>query len=130
MEEKKRTLADMLLEHAGKPGSGLAAKNFATFMAHWDEIRDAHDQGWSYSDIWKTLRAEGILNFSYPAFTKYVRKATRQRPTVANDKKQNGNIAANSEQSSAEPNRKPPGYNNVVIQGFGTDTKPGEPRRF
>lgn len=74
MEGKKKTLEQMLFEFAGKPTAGNSAKNYKVFMEHWDEIRAEHDKGWSYLIIWKTMKAAGVLSFSYPTFTNYIRK--------------------------------------------------------
>lgn len=117
MDANNKTLEEMLLEHAGKPGSGLAAKNYAAFLARWDEICAAYEKGWSYADIWKTLKAEGIFTFSYPAFTGYVRKIRRRR-------------------NEAEANRKegravmPPGSTRVDLPVFGSEVKSRPERRF
>ena len=86
MEGKKKTLEQMLFEFAGKPTASNAAKNYKVFMEHWDEIQKEHDKGWSYLMIWKAMKAEGVLTFSYPSFTSYKRKVLRRQEEAAANK--------------------------------------------
>lgn len=103
MASGKRTLEQILLEYAGKPNAGNAAKNYAAFMEHWGEICKAHDTGWSYLTIWKAMREEGVFTFSYPAFTNYIRKLKRRRSDAEASRSQNHNP---SPESSIPPQRR------------------------
>lgn len=94
MANGKRTLEQILLEYAGKPKASNAAKNYAVFMAHWGEICNAHDNGWSYLTIWNAMREEGIFTFSYPAFTSYIRKIKRRRTDAEAARNENSTRSA------------------------------------
>lgn len=70
----KKSLEEMLIENGARPNASRSRKNYAAFMENWDEIRDCIEKGWSRKNIWETLHNAGIIDFSYPAFTNYIRK--------------------------------------------------------
>lgn len=83
MEGKKKSLEQMLLDFTGKPTASNAAKNRKVFMEHWDEIQVEYAKGWSYLIIWKAMTAEGVITFSYPSFTSYIRKMENRQGKAA-----------------------------------------------
>lgn len=106
MGSQKKTLEQILFEFAGKPTATNAAKNYKVFMEHWDEIQTEHDKGWSYQMIWKALQAEGIITFSYPAFTNYIRKTkSRQSKTTAKSGQPGVGRAEVGQESAPPPTR-------------------------
>lgn len=48
--------------------------NRAAFLALRDDICTAMADGWPVKRIWETLRDQGKIGFSYPAFTGYVNR--------------------------------------------------------
>lgn len=78
----KKSLEEMLIENGARPDASRSRKNYAAFMENWDEIRECIGKGWSRKNIWETLHKAGIIDFSYPAFTNYIRKLEERKMRV------------------------------------------------
>jgi hypothetical protein len=132
MDDKKKPLEQLLIEHGAKQTAGQSAKNYAAFMERWDEICAAYDKGWSYLAIWKALHAEGVFAFSYPAFTGYIRKVKGRQEKGAQDKKALANRQAMQGRRMVpdvvDPNN--PSPTRVDLPVFGKDKPPRDPKRF
>ena len=132
MANNKKTLEQMLTEFAGKPTSSNAARNYAAFMEHWEQIKEAHGKGWSYLMIWKTLTAEGIFTFSYPAFTSYIRKLeARQAGHVPRKRKsRQDQLQSNPVINRVGVEQRNPSPNRIDMPVFGQNVPPRDPKKF
>ncbi len=74
----KKSLEEMLQENTRRPEAPNPARRLATFLALWDEIQKAYNNGWSYKDIWKALDREGIIDFGYSSFLHFIQKRNRR----------------------------------------------------
>ena len=122
MPDERESLEALLIKHGRKPDSPLAAQNFAAFLEHWDEIRNAYEKGWSYSDIWKTLREEGRIDFSYASFTSFTRKMKKRREK-ADAERQGAKPAVAVTRTRSEPVTRTPGSTKVDLPVFGENVK-------
>jgi hypothetical protein len=121
MPDKSESLEALLIKHGRKPNSPLAAQNFAAFLEHWDEIQNAYEKGWSYSDIWKTLREEGRIDFSYASFTSFTRKMKKRREKAEAERRGAKPVAA--ARIRDEPNPHKPGLAKGELPTFGDAAK-------
>lgn len=71
MKSLSLRIAEYVIQHAD-PSSPSA--HHAVMVIHRSEIQDAVQRGCSLLSIWKTLSDEGVVNFGYQAFRRYVRK--------------------------------------------------------
>lgn len=62
-------IAEMVLAN---PGNSPGPANRAKFLACREEVRQAIKDGWSILAIYKELQAEGLIDFGYQAFRRYV----------------------------------------------------------
>lgn len=129
MANENKPLEELLLKHGRKPDSRLAAKRFAAFLERWDEIRAVYEKGWSYSDIWKTLRDEGLIDFSYASFTSYIRKM-KKRKEKANTESQGSKQVPPLPERGTGRSVHNPGSTKVDLPTFGETVKRREDRRF
>ena len=67
-----RTLSERMMIRAKGKGATRKTKNFAQFLAHRAQIKQALADGWSVLQIWQTLNQEGIISTGYAAFCKQV----------------------------------------------------------
>lgn len=63
-------IAEHVIQNAD-PSSSSAHR--AVMLIHRPDIQDAIERGCSLLSIWKTLSDEGVVNFGYQAFRRYVR---------------------------------------------------------
>lgn len=78
----RKSLEEMLIENGARPDASRSRKNYSAFMERWDEIRECIENGWSRKNIWETLHNAGIIDFSYPAFTNYIRKLEERKKRI------------------------------------------------
>ena len=75
--------------------------NRAAVLALRGEIKEALDQGWPMTRIWKVLHDRGSISFSYQAFTVYVNRL------ILCDDKQAKYPIRNSAKTAENPVKKP-----------------------
>ena len=68
------SLSARIAAHVKQHPASPREHNLAVFLALLPEIRHAMDDGWAVATIWRTLRAEQKVTFSYQAFRLYVKK--------------------------------------------------------
>lgn len=62
-----------MLVYAGNRREDGRARNRVVFLGYRDQIVELHSNGWKYADIWRAMREDGIIGFSYSSFLRYVR---------------------------------------------------------
>lgn len=72
-------LSVRIAERAKKQRASKREQNRAVFLALRQEIHQAMDDGWPVATIWRTLREEKKIEFSYQAFRLYVNKLVRKQ---------------------------------------------------
>ncbi len=81
----EHSLSARIAAHVKQHPASPREHNLAVFLALLPEIRQAMTDGWAVATIWRTLRAEQKVTFSYQAFRLYVNKLivtpARARPT-------------------------------------------------
>jgi len=80
----EKSLSERIAERVLKQKASAGDQNRAVFLALRDEIQKAINDGWTVKVIWKTLRTEGKVEFSYQAFLTYVKSLTTPRPPDSN----------------------------------------------
>jgi hypothetical protein len=80
----EKSLSERIADRVLKQKSSAGDQNRAVFLALRDEIQKAINDGWTVMVIWKTLRTEGKVDFSYQAFRTYVKSLTTPRPPDSN----------------------------------------------
>ncbi len=70
----KKTLSERIAERVLKKTASPYAKNRAIFLTFRAEIKQALDDGWSVLMVWKQLKEEKKIDFSYQSFRKYVNR--------------------------------------------------------
>lgn len=70
----EKTLSARIAERAQKPRASTRERNRAVFLALRAEIQQALADGWPVATIWRTLKEEQKVEFSYQAFRLYVKK--------------------------------------------------------
>lgn len=73
------SLSGRIAERAKKQRASKREQNRAVFLALRQEIHHAMDDGWPVATIWRTLKEEQKIDFSYQAFRLYVNKLVRQQ---------------------------------------------------
>lgn len=133
---KKKPLEQMLIEHAARLDPGEAAKKFVVFLEHWKEVQTAYKSGWSYASIWRVLREEGVLDFSYSSFMHFVQKMRDRQRLAEGGKVVPAKAAKKAEPSppatgwGAPPAPIAPGSTRVDMPVFGKKDRPNDPNRF
>jgi hypothetical protein len=74
MAKPTPSLSDRIAARMAEKKPAQGGQNRAAFLALRDEIRAAMEDGWSVKVIWETLRDEGKISFSYPAFCGYANR--------------------------------------------------------
>lgn len=69
-----KDLSARIAERVKKQRISSRDQNRAVFLALRQEIAKAMQDGWSVMTIWRTLKDEGKITFSYQAFRLYVKK--------------------------------------------------------
>lgn len=82
---RMKNLSARIAEKAQLQIPDQKAKNRAAFLAHRDEIRQALEDHWSVKIIWRTLRDEGKIAFSYQAFIGYVKRLITNPPPTPSE---------------------------------------------
>lgn len=72
-----KDLSARIAERVKKQRISSRDQNRAVFLALRQEIAQAMQDGWSVMTIWRTLKHEGTITFSYQAFRLYVNKLLR-----------------------------------------------------
>ncbi len=62
---KKKSLEELMLVYAANRQQGNRARNHAVFLAYREQVIELHTNGWKYVDIWRAMREDGIIGFSY-----------------------------------------------------------------
>lgn len=82
----EHSLSARIAAHVTQHPASPREHNLAVFLALLPEIRQAMVDGWAVATIWRTLRAEQKVAFSYQAFRLYVKKLilapARARPNT------------------------------------------------
>lgn len=69
-----KSLSVRIAERVTKQRASTRELNRAVFLALRHEIHQAMDDGWPVATIWRTLKEEKKITFSYQAFRGYVNK--------------------------------------------------------
>jgi hypothetical protein len=111
-----------------------AAKRLALFHEYWAETEKAFRDGWSYKDVWRILKRDGDIDFSYSAFLNYVRKIKKR--SLEHEKEKGRNSSGNAPDEALRGRQElrkrtpEPGSTKVELPRFGKEAPPREPRRF
>lgn len=130
---KKKSLEQMLAEHAEAPEEDESARNLARFISRWEEIKAAYARGWTYKRIWQTLHREGQFTFGYCSFNNYVRKMKRRELLIEKEKnklRQDASSPFARRVGQGGTDEGTPSPTKVDIPVYGTKRKPGEPSIF
>jgi len=125
----KKSLEEMLTRNMAKDGARGATKRLATFLSWWDEIESAYKKGWSWSEIYKALHQEGVVDYSYSTFLHYKdKKRRRELEAVKCEAVKRGveDVKGTSDDRAARTTVSAKGE----LPLFGQGVKPREPKRF
>jgi hypothetical protein len=134
---RRKSLRKRLVESHVRSEAQEAASRLAVFLEYWAETEKSFRDGWSYKDVWRILKRDGDIDFSYSAFLNYIRKIKRRRLEHGREKSwENGGGTAGDGEIRREGRptlrkRTPePGSTKMELPRFGKETPPREPRRF
>lgn len=69
-----KSLSARIAERVTQQRASKREQNRAVFLALRQEIHQAMEDGWPVATIWRTLKEEGKIAFSYQAFRLYVNR--------------------------------------------------------
>lgn len=130
-----------MLVYAANRRDDERARSHAVFLAYRDQIMELHRNGWPYADIWRAMRDDGIVGFSYSSFLRYARRLGEQpappSPPIAPRpaepaKPDSGMQSLHSWPKAGNAGGKPitPGSTRVDMPVFGKNHKPRDPNSF
>ena len=112
-------------------------RSLALFLTYRDDIRELHNNGWNYADIWRAMHKEEIVPFSYSSFLRYARKYIDQVQTPPSAASKAPDMPAlpgwpKPNQNQNQGNIVPiaPGSTRVDIPVLGKNRKPRDPNSF
>ena len=124
----RKTLEELLSENAAKPGLKDATRRLATFLAYWDEIEDAYQKGWPWSQIYNALAQGGIVDYSYSTFLHYKEKKRRRELEAL--KREEPRMAGGAKETPPDQTQKTPGSTRVDLPVLGQGVKQRDAKRF
>ena len=69
-----KSLSERIVIRSKGKDATRKAKNFAKFLAHREQIKQALADGWPVLQIWQTLHQEGTITTGYAAFCRQVNR--------------------------------------------------------
>jgi hypothetical protein len=101
-------------------------------LKHWEEIRGAYRDGWSYKEIWRIMHRDGLVDFGYSSFINFAKKLRRRREEYENERSGKANNSAKAA-ALAKAGMAPPakaGATRIDLPRFGQEAAPRDPKRF
>lgn len=96
-----KDLSARIAERVKKQRISSRDQNRAVFLALRQEIAQAMQDGWSVMTIWRTLKDEGKITFSYQAFRLYVNKLVHPSAPPRSPSTQSGPSGTGQPQKSS-----------------------------